>query len=189
MKKNLLLAISGPSGVGKGTLVNLILQHHDNMAISVSCTTRAPRENEVDGKDYFFLSREEFEKRISEDAFLEYDEHFGNLYGTPEGFVKSTLETKNVLLEIDVKGVMNVKARMPEAVTIFIAPPSKEELFARLRSRGTEEEEEIEKRVARAEYELTFADKYDYIVVNDDLQAAYEEIYRIYEVEQSKQNQ
>lgn len=184
--KNILLAISGPSGVGKGTIVDMLLAADDSLAESVSCTTRAPREREVNGREYFYITRAEFEQKIRENAFLEYDEHFGNLYGTPEAFVKKKLKEKSVILEIDVVGAMNAKARIPETVTVFIAPPSKEELVSRLQGRKSENEEQIENRLQRLEYELSFAEKYDYVVVNDELQSAYEEIREIIRREKEK---
>ncbi len=170
--KNILIAISGPSGVGKGTLVERILAHNEDVALSVSCTTRQPRAGEVNGKDYFFITKEEFLKKIKENDFLEYDEHFGNFYGTPKSFVEATLKEKSVLLEIDVKGALNAKRLIPEAVLVMVVPPSLEELRKRLSGRGTETEEEIRRRVARMEYELSFRNEYDYVVVNDDLDAA-----------------
>lgn len=184
--KNILLAISGPSGVGKGTLVKRLLAEDDNLIASVSCTTRAPREGETDGKDYFFIDKESFRQKIKEDGFLEYDEHFGNYYGTPLGFVQEKLREKSVILEIDVKGAMNAKRRIGETVTVFIAPPSKEALIERLRGRQSETEEQIATRVARAEYELSFAKKYDYVVVNDDLEQAYAQLVKVIEDERNK---
>lgn len=185
--KNILLAISGPSGVGKGTLVNMLLQNDDNLVASVSCTTRAPRQGEVDGKDYFFIEKEEFTKKIAEDGFLEYDEHFGNFYGTPQSFVERTLKEKSVILEIDVKGAMNAKRRMAETVTVFIAPPSKEALLCRLRNRSTEDERQIAQRLARVEYELEYAKQYDYTVINDELEQAYRKLRDIIKQERNKE--
>ena len=184
--KNLLLAISGPSGVGKGTLVDLLLKNDDNLVSSVSCTTRAPRQGEVDGVNYFFLTKEQFKNKIAENGFLEYDEHFGHFYGTPQSFVEKMLEQKSVILEIDVKGAMNAKRRMQQTVTVFIAPPSKEALFSRLTGRSTESQEQIEQRLARCEYELSFAKEYDYTVVNDDLSQAYARLKEIIEYERNK---
>lgn len=184
--KNILLAISGPSGVGKGTLCKMLLESDKSLVSSVSCTTRPPREGETDGKDYFFLTREQFEARIKADDFLEYDEHFGNLYGTPKSFVEETLKEKSVILEIEVNGAMNAKRRMQDAVTVFIAPPSKEELLARLRGRNSEDEKQIADRLKRVEYELSFADKYDYTVVNGDLREAFGQLRQIIETEKNK---
>ncbi len=185
--KNILFAISGPSGVGKGTLVKMLLEGDENLVSSVSCTTRAPRAGETDGEDYFFIDRETFEKKIAAGGFLEYDEHFGNYYGTPLSFVEETLQKKSVILEIDVKGAMSAKAKKPDTVTIFIAPPSAEELKKRLRGRHSESEEQIAERVARAEYEESFAPQYDYTVINDDLNEAYTRLRFIIESERAKE--
>jgi guanylate kinase len=184
--RNLLLAISGPSGVGKGTLVNLLLERDPSLVMSVSCTTRAPRSGEEDGKQYFFLTKDEFERKIVADAFLEYDKHFDNYYGTPKDFVVKTLEKKSVILEIDVMGATSVKKKLPETVTVFIAPPSEKELKDRLRGRQSESDEQIETRLKRLEYELSFAKEYDYVVVNDRLEKAYDELCDIIQKEKTK---
>lgn len=170
--EHLLIAVSGPSGVGKGTIVKTLLKRRGDVAESVSCTTRAPREGEKHGREYFFLTKEEFEKRIREDDFLEYDEHFGNFYGTPKSFVRETLKTRSVILEIDVVGALNAKKAFPECVLVMIVPPSVEELKRRLLGRGSETEAEVETRLSRLEYELSQKDKYDYVIVNDDLESA-----------------
>ena len=149
------------------------------MVESVSCTTREPREGEIHGKHYFFLSREEFLRRIEENDFLEYDEHFGNYYGTPKSFVEETLKTKSVIMEIDVVGSLNAKKVFPECVLVMILPPSMAELKKRLVGRGSESEEEIEGRLARLEYEVSQKSKYDYIIVNDDLETAIAEVCKI----------
>lgn len=182
-QRGVLAVISGPSGVGKGTIVSLLLQRNGSTALSVSCTTRAPREGEVDGKNYFFISREKFLNMIEEGGFLEYSEHFDNLYGTPRFFVEEKLKTGDVILEIEVDGALNVKKVYPDAVLIMVAPPSREELVKRLKGRGTEAEEVILKRLARADYELSMSDKYDYVVINDDLEQAVEKINQIMESE------
>ena len=179
MKKHVLMAVSGPSGVGKGTIVKTILERREDVVESVSCTTRAPREGEIHGKHYFFLSHEEFKRRIAEDDFLEYDEHFGNYYGTPKSFVAETLKTKSVIMEIDVVGSLNAKKVFPECVLVMIVPPSIEELKKRLIGRGTEGKEEIEGRLARLEYEISQKDKYDYVIVNDDLETAIADVCKI----------
>ncbi len=172
MKKHVLLAVSGPSGVGKGTMVKTLIERRKDVVESVSCTTRAPREGEIDGKHYFFLSKEEFERRIDEGDFLEYDEHFGNYYGTPKSFVREALKTKSVIMEIDVVGSKNAKKTFPETVLVMVVPPSAEELKRRLSGRGSETEAQIENRLARMEYELSHIDEYDYVIVNDDLEKA-----------------
>ena len=170
--KNVLMAVSGPSGVGKGTIVKRIIAEREDVVESVSCTTRAPREGEIDGYSYFFLSEKEFARRIEEDEFLEYDEHFGALYGTPKSFVAETLKSKSVIMEIDVVGALNAQKLFPETVLIMVLPPSLEELKARLKARNTETEEEMEKRLARIDYEVSQKDKYDYVIINDNLEEA-----------------
>ena len=183
MKKHILMAVSGPSGVGKGTIVKTLLSRRDDVVESVSCTTREPREGEIHGKHYFFLSHEEFKRRIEENDFLDYDEHFGNYYGTPKSFVEETLKTKSVIMEIDVVGSLNAKKVFPDCVLVMIVPPSIEELKKRLIGRGTEGEEQIEGRLARLEYEIAQKDKYDYIIVNDDLETAIAEVSKIFDGE------
>ena len=173
MKK--LIVISGPSGVGKGTIVNELLKKGD-YALSISCTTRAPRVGEKEGFSYFFISRDKFLSMIENGGFLEYDNHFENYYGTPKEFVENQLQTKNVILEIEVNGAFKVKKSYPEAILIMIQPPSFDELKSRLTGRGTESPEKIEERLARLEYELSQGDKYDYNVINDDLERAVKEI-------------
>ena len=177
--KGKLLVISGPSGVGKGTIVKTLVRRREDVVESVSCTTRAPREGEQHGREYYFLTKEEFLRRIAEDDFLEYDEHFGNYYGTPKSFVAETLKSKSVILEIDVVGALNAKKAFPESVLVMIAPPSVDELKRRLKGRSTETDEEIEKRLSRLEYELSKKDKYDFVVVNDDLETAIAEVEKI----------
>ncbi len=176
--RGVIFVISGPSGVGKGTLVKLLLQEDPSLALSISCTTRQPREGEQDGREYFFLTKEEFEARLKEDGFLEYDEHFGNYYGTPKEFVEKQLESKSVILEIEVVGALKVKKVLekmkdpPRLVLIFIAPPDFGELTRRLEGRESESEEQIRSRLERVRYELAQTDEYDYIVTNDVLQDA-----------------
>ena len=181
--RNVLMIVSGPSGVGKGTLVKRLVKERADVTECITCTTRAPRAGEVHGREYFFLTKEEFLKRIDEQGFLEYDEHFGNYYGTPKAFVEETLKEKSVVLEIDVVGALNAKKIYPDSVLIMVAPPSKEELAARLRGRGSETEEEIERRLSRLEYELSQSDKYDYVLVNDDLEEAYKKFNQLLDKE------
>ena len=182
-KKGTLFVFSGPSGVGKGTLnAMLFAEFGDQIAFSVSATTRAPREGEIDGKHYFFISRQEFENRIANNDFLEYAQFAGNCYGTPKSYVLSLLEQgKNVLLEIEVQGAMQVMERMPECVSIFVLPPSFEELERRLRGRGTESEEKVRARLETARGEIAYAPRYQYQIVNgEDVDAAYQQLRGIY---------
>ncbi|MBQ2701420.1 MAG: guanylate kinase [Clostridia bacterium] len=179
--KGILMAVSGPSGAGKGTIVKTIIAKRQDVVESVSCTTRKPREGEVDGKAYFFLSKDEFKRRIDEDDFLEYDEHFGNFYGTPKSFVRETLQSKSVIMEIDVVGALNAKKVFPETVLVMIVPPSVEELKRRLKSRNSETDEQIENRLSRMEYELSHKHLYDYVIVNDDLEKAIAEVESIFD--------
>ena len=175
-KQGVLLVISGPSGAGKGTICNLLREKID-LGYSISITTRAPRKGEVDGVNYFFKTVDQAKEMIAKDELLEYAEVFGNYYGTPRKFVLDQLaEGKNVLLEIDIQGALQVKERYPEAVLVFIVPPSLEELERRLRGRGTDAEEVILKRLAGATHELSFAKEYKYLVVNDTAELAMEKV-------------
>lgn len=184
--RNVLFVISGPSGVGKGTIVRQLLKEDDSLALSVSCTTRSPRICEEDGKDYFFISEEEFMRRIDADDFLEYDKHFEHYYGTPRSFVEKMLREKSVILEIDVVGALNAKRLMPSAVLVMLAPPSIEELAARLAGRGSEKDGDIAQRLERGMYELSQKEKYDYVVINDDMEAAKRRLQEIIQIERNK---
>lgn len=174
MKRGLLIVFSGPSGVGKGTIRNLFINNEElNLAFSISMTTRKPRVNEVDGQDYFFVSREEFEKAIKQDKLLEYAEFVGSYYGTPLDYVnKLRDEGKNVLLEIEVQGALQVQEKVKDALSIFIVPPSFEELERRIRGRRSEPEEVIQQRLAKASAELEMMGRYKYVICNDDPQLA-----------------
>ncbi len=172
-----LIVVSGPSGAGKSTVIHKMMAGRDDIRFSVSATTRTPREGEVNGKDYYFLDRETFEKMIGEGAFLEHAQYVGNYYGTPAAPVMENLRNGvNVILDIEVQGASNVRKAMPEAVTVFLAPPSFEALEARLRGRGLDSEEKIRQRLARAREEYLEIPKYDYIVINDDADEAAEEL-------------
>ena len=182
-KRGVLFVFSGPSGVGKGTLkAKLFEEFADRIAYSVSATTRGPREGEVDGKDYFFISRQEFERRVKNNEFLEHAEFAGNCYGTPRAYVEKLLDSgMHVVLEIDVQGALQVMKSMPECVSVFILPPSFEELEHRLRGRGTETEEKVRERLETAKRELPYAPQYDYQIVNGgDIEAAYQSLREVF---------
>ena len=184
MKKGVLFVISGPSGVGKGTVAKALLEGScGGMVFSVSATTRAPREGEVHGREYFFVTQDEFERMICDGEFLEYMNVFGrNFYGTPKKYVEEQLNAgKDVLLDIDVNGAMKVKENCPEAVLLMLAPPTMKELRRRLESRGTETQDVIERRLAEAKSELGRMKDYDFVVVNDDLSFAIEEAKKVLE--------
>lgn len=178
-----LFVISGCSGVGKGTVLKEFMSRNSrDFMLSISCTTRKPRTGEVDGINYFFLTHEEFEKAVEAEKFLEYAQFAGNFYGTKKKFIKQKFEEGlNIILEIETQGALQVKEKMPEAVLIFIAPPGHgvDELEKRLRGRNTEDEETIQRRLAEAKVELERAKQYDYIVVNDDLERAVNEVEEI----------
>ena len=177
-KKGLLLVLSGPSGVGKGTVAAALLEKHDDFCFSVSATTRPIRAGEQEGVNYFYKSVEEFNAMIENNEFLEHMCVFGkNYYGTPRAYVEGKLnDGMNVILDIDVQGAMKVKSNYPEAVLIFIAPPSLTELKNRLVGRATETPEAVERRLAECKTELSYIPRYDYVVVNDDVAAAVESI-------------
>ncbi len=178
MAKGVLIVISGPSGCGKGTVVSELLKKKEAEAdLSISCTTRPPRGQEVDGVNYFFKTQEEFEEMIGQGAFLEYAHVFGKYYGTPKQYVLNKLEAgRNVILEIDVQGGMQIKQNFPDAVLLFILPPSMSELHRRLKNRSTETPELVSKRFNMARGEIEFARKYDYVVMNDELAHAVEDV-------------
>lgn len=176
--KGVLIVISGFAGSGKGTITKELINRFDNYKVSVSATTRNPRPMEENGKDYFFVSREEFERMIKENELLEYTEYVGNYYGTPRKYVEKMLdEGKDVILEIEYIGAFNVKRAFNEAVLIFVTPPSVEEVYLRLKGRNTESEEVILKRIRRGQEEAAIIDKYDYVIVNDDIETAIEDIH------------
>ena len=180
MNKGLLIVYAGASGVGKGTIMKKLLAADPNFRLSVSATTRAPREGEVDGREYYFVSRERFDEMIAEDGFLEYAEYVGNCYGTPKEPVFRMLdEGIDVFLEIEIKGFLQIKESCPDCVSIFIIPPSYEELKLRLIGRCTESEEVIAERLRTAETELGYQKMFDYVVVNDDADRAAREVMSI----------
>lgn len=180
MKKGKLLIISGFSGVGKGTVVKQLLDEYSNYKISISATTRAPRKNECDGVHYHFLSKEQFEKMIAEDDLLEYADYINHYYGTPKQFVVDNLnEGNNVILEIETKGALQVKKKMPEAVMIFLLPPDADTLKERLVGRQTETEDVINKRLSKAAEETESMQYYEYFVINDEIDKCVTEINKI----------
>lgn len=186
--RGLLVVISGPSGVGKGTVRKALFEMtNHNLTYSVSMTTRNKRPGEIDGKDYYFVSKEEFENKIKDGKFLEYAQFVGNYYGTPLDKVNEQLDNGNeVVLEIEVEGAQQVKEKMPDCVTIFIVPPGREALYDRLKGRGTETEEIIQERIAKADREFKKAKIYDYIVVNDEVSNAADKIMAIIRAEHAK---
>ncbi len=184
--RNVLVVLSGPSGVGKGTVAKLLVERNKNLSLSISCTTRAPRLDEINGREYFFIDKQSFKNKIESDGLLEYSEHFENYYGTPKDFVLNSLKTKDVLLEIDVNGGLEVKKSFPEAVLIMLTPPSIEEVRNRLVKRQTESTAKINLRMERIGYELEKSKYYDYTVVNDQLMTAVKEIEKIIKIEKNK---
>ncbi|MCI5747239.1 guanylate kinase [Eubacterium pyruvativorans] len=184
-----LFVISGPSGAGKGTIVNAVMDQADpsGTALSISMTTREPRPGEEDGVNYFFVTKEEFRRQIEAGGFLEYAEVYDHYYGTPKSKVMEKLnQGKDVILEIDIQGALNVKKAFPEGVLIFILPPSMEVLRSRLTGRGTDAPEVIERRLSKTRGELAFIDRYDYGVVNDDLEEAVETVQAIMRAEHAR---
>ena len=185
--QGILTVISGFSGAGKGTVTRKILEQYDNYALSISATTRDPREGEENGREYFFKTAEEFEKMIAKDELIEYAKYVNNYYGTPKMYVQEQLQKgKDVILEIEIQGALKVKEKYPDTLLLFITPPSAQELKNRLIRRGTEEMDVIEKRMKTAAWEAQFMDQYDYIVINDELQTCVEELHAIIQSEHKK---
>ena len=185
--QGVLAVISGFSGAGKGTLMCALLERYDNYALSISATTRSPREGEVDGREYFFKSTEEFESMIDNSELIEYAKYVSNYYGTPKAYVEEQLEAgKNVILEIEIQGALNIKKMYPDAVLLFIMPPSAEELERRLVGRGTEDEATIKARLQRASDEAKGVENYNYIVINDKVDDCVEAIHSIVNSEKRK---
>lgn len=183
-KKGILIVVSGFSGSGKGTIMKELLKRYDNYALSISATTRQPREGEVDGREYFFKTVDEFEKMIAKDELIEYARYVENYYGTPRAYVEEQLESgKDVILEIEIQGALKVKEKLPDTLLLFVTPPSATELEHRLVGRGTESSEVIASRMNRAKEEALGMDQYDYLVVNDDLDQCVEEVHKIIQSE------
>lgn len=177
-RKGILIVVSGFSGAGKGTLMKQLVHSYDDYALSISMTTRNPRPGETDGKEYFFVSKEEFEKQIAENGLIEYASYCDNYYGTPREYVEKQLEKgKDVILEIEIQGALKVKKQFPTALLMFVMPPNAEELKKRLEGRGTETPEVIEKRLQRAAEEAEGIENYDFIVINDKLDDCVKEMH------------
>ncbi len=174
-----LFVISGASGVGKSTVLKQVMEMRKDLSFSVSATTRPPRPGEVDGQSYYFITKDRFEEMIAQNAFLEYDAHMDNYYGTPEGQLEEKLAKGNVILDIEPNGAFHVRERRSDAVLIFIAPPSLEELERRLRSRGDTPEEQIKLRLARVQWEVEQSRKYDHTVINDQVETCADKILTI----------
>lgn len=186
-QQGILLVVSGFSGAGKGTLMKALLEKYNNYALSISATTRGPRAGEVHGREYFFKTKEEFEEMIAWDALIEYACYVGNYYGTPRAYVEEQMALgKDVILEIEIQGARKIKEKYPEAVLLFVSPPSAKELKNRLIGRGTESLEVIENRLSRAAEEAVGIEEYDYFVVNDKIEACVEQVHQIMQSEHTK---
>lgn len=186
-QRGTLFVLTGPSGVGKGTLLHEILSERDRLFLSISATTRQPRQNEQDGIHYYFLTREEFEDKIAHGEFLEHAQFSGNYYGTPKTPIEEHLNKgEDVILEIEVQGAMQVREKLPHAAMVFIAPPDFETLEGRLRGRQTEAEEVIQRRLDTARHELKQIHKFDYVIVNDDLQRAKRQLDAVFTAEKCR---
>lgn len=185
--QGVLLVLSGPSGAGKGTICHKLREKRNDLSYSVSATTRAPRKGEVDGKDYFFITIDRFKEMIANDEMLEYAEIYGNYYGTPKPYVMNILDQgKDVVLEIDPQGALQIKKHFPDAIFVFIVPPSLDELTKRIYNRGTDSEEVIKRRLSAATSELEYASKYDYIIVNDEVEKATNKVSNIIDAERNR---
>ena len=186
-RQGILIVVSGFSGSGKGTIMKELLKRYDNYALSISATTRKPREGEAEGREYFFKTREEFEKMIAKEELIEYARYVNNYYGTPRAYVEEKLsEGRDVILEIEIQGALKVKEKFPETVLLFVMPPSAKVLKERLIGRGTETEDVILSRMKRAGEEAEGMDRYDYLVINDELSACVEEVHQIIRSEHKK---
>lgn len=185
--RGVIVIVSGFSGAGKGTVMKALMSKYDNYALSISATSRAPRPGEMEGREYFYKTVEEFEKMIADDELIEYAQYVGNYYGTPKAYVEQMLsEGKDVILEIELQGAMKVKAKMPETVLIFITPPTANELKNRLVGRGTEDEATINARLKRAAEEAEYMDSYDYLLINDDLDTCVDTLHELIQSEHLK---
>lgn len=188
-KRGILIVLSGFSGAGKGTIVKRLLEDYDRYVVSVSATTRAPRPGEIEGKDYFFRTKQEFEQMIAENAFIEYAQYVDNYYGTPRAWVEEQLASgKDVILEIEIQGGLHVKEQYPDTLMLFVTTKDSQTLRERLIGRGTESDEVIEGRMKRASEEIEEIDAYDYLVVNDDLDTCVAEVHALIQGEHSRLN-
>ena len=186
-RKGILLVVSGFSGAGKGTIMKELLKRYDNYALSISATTRGPREGEQDGREYFFKTKEEFENMIEQNELIEHACYVDNYYGTPRKYVEEQLNAgKDVILEIEIQGALQIKKRFPDTLLLFLSPPDAETLRQRLIGRGTESMEVIESRLARATEEAEGIENYDYFIINDDLDACVKEVHEIIQGEHSR---
>ena len=186
-RKGILLVVSGFSGAGKGTLMKELVGRYAQYALSVSATTRSPREGEVDGREYFFRTREEFEQMIAEDALIEHACYVGNYYGTPKAYVEEQLSKgKDVILEIEIQGALQIKKRFPDTLLLFVSTPDADTLKNRLVGRGTESMEVVENRLSRAAEEAEGIEQYDYFIINDDLDACVTQVHQIIQGEHSR---
>ena len=186
-KQGILIVVSGFSGAGKGTVMKALLEQYDNYALSISATSRGPRAGETDAKEYFFKTREEFEKMIAKDEFIEYARYVENYYGTPRAYVEEQLLAgKDVILEIEIQGALQVKKKFPETLLLFVTPPDANTLKERLIGRGTESMEVIEARLKRAAEEALYMPEYDYLIINDDLQTCVKEMHDIIQSEHAR---
>ena len=187
MEKGVLVVVSGLSGAGKGTICKRLLEKYPDYVLSVSATSRKPRKGEENGREYFFITKEEFEDMIRDGKLLEYARYVENYYGTPKEWVEQQLESgKNIILEIELQGAFQIRDKIPEAVLVFILPPDMEELKRRLVNRGTETMEEIEKRLERAAEEMAFVPEYDYVIVNDEVEKSVDMLHNIVRSEKER---
>lgn len=178
--KGILIVVSGFSGAGKGTLMKKLVEEYEGYSLSISATTRKPRPGEENGREYFFLTREEFEQKIADNALIEHAQYCDNYYGTPRDYVEEQMALgRDVILEIEIQGALAVKKQYPDAVLLFVAPPSAEELRRRLLGRGTETEKVVDKRLRRAKEEAQGIEAYDYLLINDDLETCVKELHAI----------
>ena len=186
-QRGILVVVSGFSGSGKGTLMKTLLEKYDNYALSISATTRQPRAGEENGREYFFVTKEQFQEMIREDQLIEYAQYVDNYYGTPKAYVEKQMDAgKDVSLEIEIQGALKVKEQFPETLLVFIMPPSAEELKRRLVGRGTETEEVIQSRLERAVKESEGIERYDYLLVNDDVERCSEEMHRLIQIQHNR---